>query len=277
MRLKTVMLSFILLTICLGSVQMAGATSPYAETDTGQFGEEKSAFNEAFSGYKNARDSYSTAKQQLDSAHSKTRQRLLEKAKTFMLHADRSALKYLDVLRVRVEQVNGIPEEKRAEMLAEIDRDSDWLVKTQADIEDAKSIDELRGIAKLFREHWRSYRSVSKRMAGLILHEKLGAMILRSEGASTKAGGLIATLKSQGKDTGELEQLLSDFNGHINIAKKKNEEARPYFESIPIAGETSSSFQEGMKLIREAHLELKEAHSTLSDISKELQLVAVEN
>jgi hypothetical protein len=162
-------------------------------------------------------------------------------------------------------------------MLAEIDRDSDWLVKTQADIEDAKSIDELRGIAKRFREHWRSYRGVSKRMAGLILHEKLGAMILRSEGASTKVGGLIATLKSQGKDTGELEQLLSDFNGHINIAKKKNEEARPYFESIPIAGETSSSFQEGMKLIREAHLELKEAHSTLSDISKELQLVAVEN
>ncbi|MDP2211912.1 MAG: hypothetical protein Q8J63_09285 [Candidatus Aquicultor sp.] len=275
LRALTIIVMMFVLSLCL--VQIAGATSVYAETSEGQFGEQKSAFNEAYTGYKNARDSYSSAKKELDSKESRTRQRLLQKAKTFMLHADRSAIRYLDVLKVRVEQVNGIPEDKRSAMLAEINRDSDWLLKTQTDIEKAKSIDELRDIAKRFREHWRNYRGVSKRMAGLILHEKLGAMILRAEGASSKVSELVVTIKAQGKDTSELEQLLSDFDGHIKIAKKKNEDARPYFESIPGAGETSSSFQEGMKLIREAHLELKEAHSTLSDISKELQLVAVDS
>ena len=277
MYLRALTIIFTLCVLGLGQVQMASAISGSAETAEGQFGEQKSAFNEAFTGYKNARDSYSTAKKELDSTKSKTRQRLLEKAKTFMLHADRSAIKYLDVLTVRVEQVNGIPEDKRSAMLAEINKDSDWLLKTQTDIEEAKSIDELRDIAKRFREHWRNYRGVSKRMAGLILHEKLGVMIVRAEGASSKVSEMVVTLKSQGKDTRELEGLLSDFNEHIDIAKKINEDARPYFESIPMAGETSSSFQEGMKLIRDAHLELKEAHSVLSDISKELQLVAVEN
>jgi exonuclease VII small subunit len=256
---------------------MVSATSGSADVAEGQFGEQKSAFNEAFTGYKNARDSYSTAKQELDSTRSKTRARLLEKAKTFMLHADRSALKYLDVLKARVEQVNGIPEDKRSAMLTEINEDSRWLLKTQADIERAKSIDELRDIAKRFREHWRNYRGVSKRMTGLILHEKLGAMIIRAEGASSKVSDMVDTLKLQGKDTGELEELLGDFNERIDIAKKKNEDAKTYFESIPVAGETSSSYQEGMKLIREANLELKEAHSTLSEISKELQLVTADN
>ncbi|MDI6817417.1 MAG: hypothetical protein QME41_09595 [Actinomycetota bacterium] len=277
MYLRAVTIIFTLCVLSLGQVQMTSATSGSAEIAEGQFGEQKSAFNEAFAGYKNARDSYSNAKQELDDTKSKTRQRLLEKAKTFMLHADRSAIKYLDVLKVRVEQVNGIPEDKRAAMLAEINQDSEWLLRAQIDIQKAKSIDELREIAKRFREHWRNYRGVSKRMAGLILHEKLGAMIVRAEGASLKVSEMVVTLKSQGKDTRELEGLLGDFNEHIDIAKKNNEDAKPCFESIPMAGETSSSFQEGMKLIRDAHLELKEAHNILSDISEELQLVAVEN
>ncbi|MBS3910202.1 MAG: hypothetical protein KGZ93_11390 [Actinobacteria bacterium] len=263
MYLRALTIVFTLCAFGLGQAQMTSAMSDSAEIAEGRFGKEKSAFSDAFTGYKNARDSYGTAKEGLDGTESKTRQRLLEKAKTFMLHADQSAIRYLDVLKVRIEQVNGIPEDKRSAMLAEINQDSEWLLRTRTDIKNAKSVDELREIAKRFREHWRNYRGVSKRMAGLILHEKLGAMIARSESASSKVSEMVVTLKSRGRDTRRLEGLLSDFKDHIDIAKKKNEDAKPYFESIPVDG------QEGMKLIRDAHLELKEAHSVLSDISQE--------
>lgn len=252
-------------------VCIAAASGATGEVVAAENAEQQNAFDNAFAGYKNARDLYSEAKQSVDNTRSRARQSLLDKGKAFMLHADKAAIRYLDVLRERIEQVEGIPDDRRQAMLDEIKADSEWLVAAQSDIENAQSIEELRDIAKQLREHWKNYRGASKRMAGLALHEKLAAMIARAEGASSRIASLITALKTEGKDTGALEESLKAFDRHVAAAKEKNNAAREHFENIPGAGDTNSSFKDGMKMIREAHRELKEAHGSLVDINKEIK------
>jgi exonuclease VII small subunit len=275
LRMVSVKVLFVMLILCVlvpSTAQLACAKTG-ADQAAGQISEQQNAFDDAFAGYKDARDVYSDAKQETDDARGKTQLRLLDKAKMFMLHANKAAIRYLDVLTGRIEQVQGIPDDRREAMLKEIQADSEWLVKTQSDIKDAKSIDELRAVAKRFREHWRNYRGVSKRVSGLVLHEKLASMISRAETASVKVQGLTVALKGQGKDTGKIEDSLKELNSHLAAAKEKNVAAKVAFENRPSPADANSTFKEGMKLVKEAHRELKEAHSHLIDINKEIKSV----
>lgn len=233
----------------------------------------KEEFDNAVSSYRSARDIYNRSKQELEDIKGKGRLKLLDRAKDFVMHADKAAIRYLESLRSRVQLAQDVPEKKRVEMLAEIDKDIEWLVKTQTDIENAKSIDELRLIAKTVREHWRYYRGVSKRMSGQVLTAKITAMISRGENISTRTASIIEDLKSQGKDTVRLEQLLAEFNDRLSLAKEKNEEAGKQFQEIKSLEGANLTFKESMKLTKEAHRELKEAHGTIVDIGKELKIL----
>jgi len=233
----------------------------------------KKEFNNAISGYKNARDTYNKAKQDLENVKGRERLGLHEKAKEFVMHADKAAIRYLESLKSKVQLVQDIPDEKRNKMIAEIDRDIEWLVAAQTNIKNAENMDELRFVAREIREQWRQYRGSSKRMAGEVLTAKIANIISQGEEVSIKVAQLKEDFNSQGKDTLRLEQLISEFNGSLSRAREKNTVAQEKFAGIKSIRDANMVFKEGVKLIKEAHRELKEAHGIMVDIGKEVRVL----
>lgn len=268
-------LTILIIMIMWASVsQQAIAGNFTQQVDVKPYEDMKDEFKDAIANYRDARDTYNQERRGLKAVNRQDSSRLLEKAKTYMIHVNKVALQHFESLVSRIQSVKDIPEEKRIALIAEVGSDMQLLTATQADIKNAKSMDELRAIAKTMRENWRTYRGASKRTSGQVLTTKIAIIVEHGESISAKITKLAERFKSQGKDITRLEQLLAEFNGKLLLAKEKNDTASTQFGSIRNLEDVRLTFKEGMKLVKEAHKEIKEAHGILIDIRSELKALS---
>ncbi|HZD59213.1 MAG TPA: hypothetical protein VE439_02010 [Anaerolineae bacterium] len=246
-----------------GAIEQQGAPGGYEDVKEGS--------NGTISSYRYSSDAYYQIKGEPNTAHGESQAQQLENAKRFMMHADKAAIHYLESLKNRVQSVQNVPDEKRATTIAEIDAGIQRLTETQTDIENAKSMEELRSVAKVVRGNLRQHRGAAKRIAGQILTAKVAAITSRGEEISVKITKITEDLKSQGKDTARLEQLTTELNRYLLLARENNKAAEERFEEVKSLEDAHIIFGEGMKLTKEAHRKLKQAYSIVIEIGKELQ------
>lgn len=222
--------------------------------------------------YNEARKDFITAKNKYKQyKRAENRELAFEKAKDFLLKADRAMIRYLKMLRVRVEFARGITEEERQRTLEKIDSYITWLEEKQPEIESANSPKELKEIARQVSDEWKEIRVEAKRIVGKILCYKIDNIISKAEAISEKLSDRIQELKEEGKDTSELEALLSDFNEKIALAKEKNELAREKFKEVSSIKEMDKLFREGHAFIKEANKYLRDAYKDLKEIHRKLK------
>jgi exonuclease VII small subunit len=272
MKRFVIMLIIVSLAISTSPLAWAGYLQERHEQAVKQYRTAKLAFTRAVADYRAAKQSFLAARQRFRQfRQAKNKQELFDKAQTFLLKADEAALRYLNVLKRRVENAPGISNEDRSKIIAELNEDITWLETQRANIENANSLQELRKIAVTVRSYWSNIRAAAKRVIGRILNARIAHVITKAEVLADRIEAKIQNLEAEGKDVSELKEWLAKFKAKVATAKEKHETAKERFDSIKSLAEANKLFREGIKFIKQAHRNLKEANQTLVKIVKSLK------
>ncbi len=244
------------------------------EEATASYKRAKENFLNAISDYKKAKENFRAAKTAFIANKSeKNREEALEKAKNALTKACDSMINYLEALKNKASGIKKIAQEERTEIISQLDTEISWVNSKKDEINNITNREDLVSFVKEIRAHWKDIRVMAKRVTGQILNAKITYLIDRFQKTANKVSQKITELKSQGKDTTEIEKLLEDFNSKIALAKEKHDAAAAKFIEIKTFADANKFFKEGMSLVREARKYLKNAHVDLVKMVKEIKKI----
>lgn len=221
--------------------------------------------------FRTAREDFLTAKEKLkDSRTAAQNKETLEKAKNFLLQADKTAIYYLRMVRIKIETVESVSENEKQAALTEIDSDILWLTNKQTEIEMANSREALVLLAQEVKNHWQKVRVDVKRISGEILAGKANFVLAKLTNVEKKVAEAIDRARINGRDVEQLETWLSDYKKKINLAEEKYQAAKEKFGAISNLAEANTLFNQGAAFIKEGNQYLREAQKNLKDIVREL-------
>lgn len=266
----------IIITFFLISVSFSSALALNLKEENQQaiasYQQAKQEYLQAVAVYRQARQDFLTAKEKLEAARTAPQTKaVLEKAKDFMLKADQTAIKYLIMIRKKVEASSGLSERERQASLNEIDSDISWLTSKQAEISSATTKEELKNLASQVKNHWQNIRTKVKRITGQISAAKVNLVLTKLEETGNRVQAGIKKAKSAGRETSQLEAWFVDYQKNLNLAKEKYETAKTKFAAISNLEEANQLFDQGTAFIKEANQYLRLAHRNLKEIVKELK------
>lgn len=252
--------------------QVPAVTAGPYEDAYGQYIEALQEFQTAHNKWLSARATFLDARLQWRQNRTQANlANMLEKLKTSLLKAVEMMIERLQLLRVRVEISRGLSDEEKAVIYAEIDDNISWFQAKQAEIQAAESGQELRSIADTIWDHWREVRVWIKQIIGQVLIARVDALVQKVEAFKARIEARIQELKDNGVDTSALEAKLAECDSNLTLAKQKYDEAEEKFSQISSEADADVLFAEGVSLIRQGNVYLREVFRGLRDIVLEIR------
>jgi chromosome segregation ATPase len=281
MRKKTIKLMAI---VVLAFLMLAGALAAKAVVSSGgapttqnKFQQAKQTFLDEFNAtrstkraFEEAQTKFKNLKTSATSTAATIRAQFQQKAGAFLKKEMAAMIKYLEVLKNKVNNMQKMDDGDRAGILAKIDANITWLQGKQAEI-DGASADKLKTISQEVKDYWKNIRVTSRRVTGQILASRINYLIGKAEAMAAKLEVKIQELKQAGKDTAKLEELLADFKTKIASAKDSLAQARAKFAAISSKDDVVQFYQEGHKFIKDANQYLKQAKNDLVQIVRRIK------
>lgn len=244
-----------------------GPNKPDIIKSTEEYAKVKVRHNELIDDWNKAKDSLNTIKdKRATSMNPKitiSSNDSIEKYREFLQLTIDRVVNRLQILSYWVEKVIE-DEERKAEILKLIKEDIAEIEGLRKNIEEAKTIEELRGISKEIKEKWKETHFHIKRIVNDILSNRLGNMIERLDKVSDKLHEKIDALDQSNDIVEEMQKLLDQFDEHIKLAKEEFELYRKALTAP--ASNAAENVEEAREHLKNIHKHLKEAHSTLKDI-----------
>ncbi|MEW6063150.1 MAG: hypothetical protein AB1571_02155 [Nanoarchaeota archaeon] len=194
-------------------------------------------------------------------------------AKPFLLNSADMVLKLLDNLEARISNSNMTDEEK-SNLLADIDAKIKEVEDAKAKIEGLtknSTNEEIKEAANVIRTAWIDTRKDVKRVTGHFINFRIGEIIVRAERLEVRFDKVVEKAKADGKDTAQLESLISQFKEKIEEAKEKYNLAKGKYIEAKTAGDVDAVIREANQYLKDAHSKLKEAQSILKSIVQEIR------
>lgn len=241
----------------------------------------KQRYKNAMQQYQKEVNFYKSARQNFLDAHNKyqkfknveNKKALEDMAKNYLEKAVSSLAKRLESIKIWISNRRSISEEDRDKIIAEINKDTNWLNERALKIESATP-QQIKEEAEEIRNYWKNHRASVKRITGKIQAARINYIIAKGENISERISQKINELKDAGKDTAQLELWLEDYNEKINLTKKKYEAAKNKFQAITNLINADSLFKEGNKFIHEANQYIRQAYELLNKIVKEMKSIS---
>jgi len=164
---------------------------------------------------------------------------------------------------------NGIDRSKltdgqKAGLKAQIEANITWFEGKKQDVQASKDVAGALQNAKQASERWNEVFPGFKKEIGLMACDNFDAELTKARQATAIVSSKIASLKAQGKDTGNLEKALASYNGHIDGASRDVANARSDFNGI--GGPSDGHFAAGLKQLGSAQKEMNGGYSDLKAI-----------
>ena len=244
---------------------------PYEEA-YGKYIENLQAFQFAHNDWLGARATFLDARLQWRQNRTQANlANLVEKSKASLLKADEMMIKRLQLLRVRVEISRGLSDEEKAAIYAEIDDNISWLQAKQAEIQAAQNGQVVRSIADTIWSHWRDVKVRIKQIIGQILSARVEALVQKANAFIGRVEARIQQLKDNGVDTSTLEAMLAECYSNLALAEQKYDAAEEKFSQISSEADADVLFVEGVSLIKQGNVYLREVFRGLRDIVSEIR------
>lgn len=254
-----------------GSAALAKTLKEKEEDAIENYKQEKEEYLKEADSYKDVRQDFLKAKDDYrQTKNAENKNELEDKTKGLLGQSVLAMINRLEALRSKAESARGISESERMDILAEIDKDINWLKNRQNKLA-AGSLAQVAEEANAIKDYWGSIRLNIKKVIGDILAERMNYIIDRAESYSGQISSKIQALRASGKDTAKAEALLNEFNRQISLAKEKQAAGNAKFQAISDAGDADALFKEGRKLINDANIYIRQAHATLIQIAKEMK------
>lgn len=223
--------------------------------------------------YKQAKLNFETAKLKLARFKSIENKAAYKNAVQAFLSKSVSALiKYLEALENKASNVRGISDSERADIIAYIDTDINWLKGKQTILAGTLTDEQLKTEAIAIRDYWKNVKTTFKKGVADIWIARVNYVISRAEELSAKVSDKIEELKAEGSDTAKLETWLAELNKNIATAKEKVASAKEKRESI-----TDVNFEQMVKeihaFVQNANQYIRKSHANLVQIVQEMKKI----
>lgn len=195
----------------------------------------------------------------------------LDKAKEYLLKSDERAIVYLEKVKTKIQQMKNLDEAKKTTIIAEIDKEIQWLNSKKEEINNISSPEDLQNLSLELKNYWHQIRGRVKRLLGTALGFKFERMFNRMDKIRERINKAINQAKENGKQTEQLEEWLASFDQHLAAAKEKYQAAQADFKKISNAAEADALLKQANNYLKEAHQYLKTAYQDLKNITKGLK------
>lgn len=242
-----------------------------AVTASNAYQDAKSNYQSALNNYQTARQNWIIAKNQYQSSTSAADlETALSAAKTHLLNVTDVMIKNLTTVKTTIENMENMDEALKQSFIAEIDSDISWLESKQTEINNIANKDDLIAIVHTIRTRWDEIKARVIKYIGNILAAKTDATIGKLVKAKDAVRDKINILQENGQNTTELEQLVSDYEAKIELAKTQYQNAKDRFNQISSIAESRTLFNQGKQFIEAANQYVREAWQIVQSIIDEL-------
>ena len=196
----------------------------------------------------------------------KLREDVRAEAKPFLISATSVVIESLEKIKANVQSSEDLSDEESAAIIANIDEKIAGIKDAAAKIDalgETATKEEINEAARLINQAWQDAKPELKRAIGRVIDSRMAGVIVKSEQLLAKLSAISEQLANKGKDTADLDEIVSEFEAKIAEAKKAHEEAK----SLLLEGKV----QEGHDKIAEAKTQLKEAKKLLRDAVNEIK------
>jgi len=245
----------------------------------------KERFESAKEKFKVAKDELKDIRVELREAkQNKDENATINHSKKYLLRTADALISHLEKLKTRVQENENIPDDRAANIVAEIDADIAAVVQIKVEIEAATTKEQIKELAKKLRKLWNNlkhnmnfyaHRVVSARVEGIINH----GVILEK-----RLDKILDRLNSSGVNV-SVETEVNEFSAKIALSKEKYTAAQAKLQEafeLKVRGNNTNStntrneefkklLDEAKGLLDEARAALKEAHEVLRDIVKKIK------
>ena len=194
-----------------------------------------------------------------------------EIAQNFLNKSSALLVRYLDVVKYKVESARFIDEAKKAELVSELEGYMETLQADHEAIVAAQDREAIKEAAKKAREDWNSIRPQVKRIIGEILAARAQLIIDKAQNVTARIDAKIAELKEAGKNTTALEQLNEDFKEKITIAQEKHDMFVAKLEEVKTSENARGLLKAADEFLRDANKYLVRSYKTLRQIVREIR------
>lgn len=262
-------------------LSLAIAPSTNAQTLKDADDKAKTSYEQARQNYLNEIETYKKAKLDLQSAKLKlSRLKSVENkaiykdtVRTFLSKSVSASIKYLEALKNKASGVRGVSETDKADIIAYIDADINWLNEKQTALSGNLTDEQLKNEAIAIRDYWKKIKITFKKGVADIWIARANYVISKAEEMSYKISERIDELKAAGSDTSKLETWLADLNKNILTAKEKISSAKEKRTGI-----TDANFEQVLKeihqLAQDANQYIRKSHATLVQIVQQMKKMA---
>ncbi|MDG6243841.1 MAG: hypothetical protein QCH31_05555 [Methanolobus sp.] len=156
--------------------------------------------------------------------------------------------------------------------LLDEEEDNEYIEKLEAIREDvyaATTRKELADAAKDIRNVWNDGRKDRIVSSGKAIDNRMNAIIRTSEGLMLRLENEIATMKENGEDVEELEEMLVEYKELISEAKENRERAMNTYMNGN--GNVGENVREANRYITKAGQDIRDANAILKNMLKELK------
>lgn len=143
------------------------------------------------------------------------------------------------------------------------------LEEERENVEDASNRAELAESARNIRNIWNDARKNHLVSSGMLINNKIGEVIKTSDALMLRLENEIATMKKNGEDVEELEDMLAEYKELIDSAKENQEQARNAYQDGN--GSSAENVREANRYIVQAGKDVKDANGLLRNMLKELK------
>ena len=233
----------------------------------------KERYNAAKNELKDARKAFDDAKKAGDP------EATMEAAKEYLLLAVDIEIAALEKIKGKVEASEELTEDEAAEILADIEVKITKLEDARAAVEAATTKEEVQEAARTILGIARKIKVRFARHVTRIKFQQVGAVVGRSSHLEERFDCAVVTLEEQDVDTTIIQDLMDEFSAKVESANDKHSQANVLLKEAKELRETddtgegqvSGKVQESRKLLQEAQSDLKNAHTILKDILREVK------
>ncbi|WP_424357015.1 hypothetical protein [Methanocella sp. MCL-LM] len=191
-----------------------------------------------------------------------------EKARADKAAADGKIKVALTQLDIYVKMVNHsrLSDGDKALLIGDANENMAWYRQMGRDLQATSDGGTVQGMATDIDRQTELLRADLKRDAGLLTCDDIDRKIATARDVSALAGQKIATADTDANESLKLNQLLADYDAHVDTAAQHSGAAKASFDRITSAADADQHFDAGFGELQQAEKQLTLAYADLKEI-----------
>jgi len=184
---------------------------------------------------------------------------------------DESLRTYLNVLKFRLIEAEGIQDFEKSKLTTLIDSETDWYVSHREELTSAGSLEDLVDLSDEGADQWKTTQAIAYKALTAILTGKQQILRQQINDKINQIEMKLAEIRvNDDKNTASLERWLLESKNRRDKSQQKQDHAEALTD--PLIKEGSKEFSEARILIQESNQYLKESNSYLKEIIREVKI-----